>query len=66
MDISAESEKLNQKTTEQKETRLPTKTKQEIIPYEKENYSTIEKAVIELSEELSNLSELRDGHRQYT
>ncbi|NLM01722.1 MAG: hypothetical protein GX220_09770 [Treponema sp.] len=61
MDISAESEKLNQKTTEQKEIRLPTKTKQELIPYEKDNYSTIEKAIIELSEELSNLSELRDA-----
>ncbi len=42
--------------------KLPTKQKQEIfIPYEKENYSTIEKAIIELSEELSNLTELRDS-----
>ena len=43
------------------ETRLPVKTKQELLPYEKENYSTIEKAIIELSEELANLSELRDS-----
>ena len=43
------------------ETRLPVKQKQELLPYEKENYSTIEKAVIELSEELANLSELRDS-----
>lgn len=43
------------------DTRLPVKQKQELIPYKKENYSTIEKAVIELSEELANLSELRDS-----
>ena len=43
------------------ETRLPVKQKQELLPYEKENYSTIEKAIIELSEELANLSELRDS-----
>ena len=43
------------------ETRLPVKQKQELLPYEKENYSTIEKAVIELQEELANLSELRDS-----
>lgn len=43
------------------DTRLPVKTKQELLPYEKENYSTIEKAIIELSEELANLSELRDS-----
>lgn len=43
------------------ESRLPVKSKQELLPYEKENYSTIEKAVIELSEELANLSELRDS-----
>ena len=43
------------------DTRLPVKTKQEILPYEKENYSTIEKAIIELSEELANISELRDA-----
>ena len=48
------------KKIEQK-TRLPVKQKQELLPYEKENYSTIEKAVIELSEELVNLSELRDS-----
>lgn len=43
-------------------TKLPVKPKQEIIiPYEKENYSMIEKAIIELSEELSNLTELRDS-----
>ncbi len=47
--------------TRQLETKLPVKPKQEIIPYEKENYSTIEKAIIELSEELSNLTELRDS-----
>ena len=41
--------------------KLPTKAKQEIIPYEKENFSTMEKAVIELAEELSNLSELREA-----
>ena len=41
--------------------RLPVKTKQELLPYEKENYSSIEKAIIELSEELANLSELRDS-----
>ncbi len=43
------------------ETRLPVKQKQELIPYEKESYSTIEKAIIQLSEELANLSELRDS-----
>ena len=43
------------------ETRLPVKQKQELIPYEKENYSTLEKAIIQLSEELANLSELRDS-----
>ena len=43
------------------DTRLPVETKQELLPYEKENYSTIEKAIIELSEELANLSELRDS-----
>ena len=43
------------------ESRLPVKTKQELLPYEKENYSTIEKAIIKLSEELANLSELRDS-----
>lgn len=43
------------------DTRLPVKTKQELLPYEKENYSTIEKAIIELSEELANISELRDA-----
>ena len=43
-------------------TKLPVKPKQEIIiPYEKENYSMIEKAIIDLSEELSNLTELRDS-----
>ena len=47
-------------TTPQK-TRLPVKRKQELLPYEKENYSTIEKAIIDLSEELANLSELRDS-----
>lgn len=45
----------------QTEKRLPVKQKQELLPYEKENYSTIEKAIIELSEELANLSELRDS-----
>lgn len=43
------------------EQKLPVKQKAELLPYEKENYSTIEKAVIELSEELANLSELRDS-----
>lgn len=37
------------------------KPKKELLPYEKENYSTIEKAIIELSEELTNLSELKDA-----
>lgn len=55
-----QSEKLQIKETTG-ETRLPVKQKQELLPYEKENYSTIEKAVIELSEELANLSELRDS-----
>lgn len=41
--------------------KLPVKQKAELLPYEKENYSTIEKAIIELSEELANLSDLRDS-----
>lgn len=48
-------------TVQAQDFRLPTKQKQELIPYEKENYSSIEKAIIELSEELSNLSELREA-----
>ena len=40
-------------TVQAQDFRLPTKQKQELIPYEKENYSSIEKAIIELSEELS-------------
>ena len=55
-----ETEKLPLKESSA-ETRFPVKKKQELLPYEKENYSTIEKAVIELSEELANLSELRDS-----
>ena len=50
-----------QENTTPQKTRLPVKRKQELLPYEKENYSTIEKAIIELSEELANLSELRDS-----
>lgn len=37
-------------TVQAQDFRLPTKQKKELIPYEKENYSTIEKAIIELSE----------------
>lgn len=40
---------------------LPTKTRQELLPYEEKNYSSLEKAVIDLSEELANLTELKDA-----
>jgi len=43
---------------------FPVKPKQEIMPSGKENYSMIEKAIIELSEELANLSELKDAIEQ--
>jgi len=44
--------------------KLPVKPQQELIPYEKENYSTIEKAIIELREELSNITELKEAIAQ--
>ena len=44
--------------------KLPVKPQQELIPYEKENQSTIEKAIIELREELSNITELKEAIAQ--
>lgn len=59
-EFQAERLQVKNPPVEQKEQKLPVKQKSELLPYEKENYSTIEKAIIELSEELANLSELRD------
>lgn len=41
--------------------KLPVKQKVEILPYEQENYSLIEKSIIDLSEQISNLNELKDA-----
>lgn len=60
-EFQAERLQVKNPPVEQKEQKLPVKQKSELLPYEKENYSTIEKAIIELSEELVNLSELRDS-----
>ncbi len=46
------------------ESKLPVKEKQELLPYEGEKHSTIEKAIMELSSELANLTELREAIEQ--
>lgn len=43
---------------------LPVKEKQELLPYEGEKRTTLEKAIMELSSELENLSELREAIEQ--
>ncbi|MBD5438277.1 MAG: hypothetical protein HDR37_06900 [Treponema sp.] len=43
---------------------FPVKEKQEFVPYNKETQSALEKAVIALSEELANVSELKDALEQ--
>lgn len=61
-------EETNENVSEKKnyltDVKLPVKPRQELLPYEKENYSSIEKAIIELSEEMANLSELKDAIEQ--
>ncbi len=45
--------------------KLPVKPRKDLLPYEKlENLSELEKAIINLSEELSNLIDLREGIEQ--
>lgn len=43
---------------------FPVKEKQELMPSNKETLSTLEKVIIELSEELANVSELKDALEQ--
>ena len=45
--------------------RLPVKQKKDLLPYDKpENLTELEKAIMTLSEELSNLTDLREGVEQ--
>ncbi|MCM1321602.1 MAG: hypothetical protein NC041_07010 [Bacteroides sp.] len=63
--LSVQNEEIKvQKKTPMSNIRFPVKEKEELMPYEKENYSSIEKAIIELSQELMNLSELKDAIEQ--
>ena len=43
---------------------LPVKEKQDLLPYDSEKKSAIEKAIMELSSELENLSDLREAIEQ--
>lgn len=54
----------SQAGTRQPNIQFPVKAKQELLPRDKENLSALEKAIIELSEELANLSELKDAMEQ--
>lgn len=59
-----EKESENPSVIENK-SRLPVKQKKELLPYDKpEKLSELEKAIINLSEELSNLTDLREGIEQ--
>lgn len=62
--IQTEKERLPVKKSHLGDVKLPVKPQQELLPYEKENYSTIEKAIKELSAELVNLSDLKDAIEQ--
>lgn len=53
-----------QASARQPNIQFPVKEKQEIVPYNKETQSALEKAVIALSEELANVSELKDALEQ--
>lgn len=53
-----------QASARQPNIQFPVKEKQEIVPYNKETQSALEKAVIALSEELANVSDLKDALEQ--